>query len=247
MLASLVVTAFLLVAPRRASRTASSCSPTTSRASRPACCRRRSSVNGAIQETTTSSIAACARTPGATPSCTSTRGPPATKGSEPYLEQHLINDDLRFAPLFVTGDPEWRDYRVEASVRPLSLAERGRAAFRYRTSRHYYRLALEDGKRLRLARATAIEAVPGQRLARDCRGAVHLRRQDVVSPGGSAEGDRLRGLVDGKALIDVRDTSCRGDRRHHRQHAGALQGFRVTRRRGAAHELRRRVKPASGS
>ena len=29
---------------------------------------------------------------GATRSCTSTRGPPATKADEPYLEQHLIND-----------------------------------------------------------------------------------------------------------------------------------------------------------
>src|SRR5688572_11148929 len=73
------------------------------------------------------------------------------EGTEPYLEQHLINDDLRFAPLFVTGDREWRDYRVEVSVRPLSLQKEAGLAFRYRTSRHYYRLALEDGKRLRLA------------------------------------------------------------------------------------------------
>ena len=88
---------------------------------------------------------------GATRSCTSIPGPPATKDRDPYLEQHLINDDLRFAPLFVTGDPEWRDYRVEVSVRPLSLQKEAGLAFRYRTSRHYYRLALEDGKRLRLA------------------------------------------------------------------------------------------------
>ena len=73
------------------------------------------------------------------------------EGTDPYLEQHLVNDDLRFAPLFVTGDREWRDYRVEVSVRPLSLQKEAGLAFRYRTSRHYYRLALEDGKRLRLA------------------------------------------------------------------------------------------------
>jgi hypothetical protein len=31
------------------------------------------------------------------------------EGNEPYLEQHLINDDLRFSPLFVTGDKELVD------------------------------------------------------------------------------------------------------------------------------------------
>jgi hypothetical protein len=69
----------------------------------------------------------------------------------PYLEQHTVNlEPQRVTPLFVTGDPEWRDYRVEASVRPLSLQQEAGLVFRYRTSRHYYRLALEDGARLRL-------------------------------------------------------------------------------------------------
>ena len=58
------------------------------------------------------------------------------EGTDPYIEQHQINDDLRFAPLFVTGDPEWRDYRVEVLVRPLSLQKEAGLACRYRTSRH---------------------------------------------------------------------------------------------------------------
>src|SRR5687767_12465974 len=66
----------------------------------------------------------------------------------PYIEQHLTNEDARFAPLFVTGDPEWRDYRVSAVMKPLSLEKEAGLVFRYSTSRHYYRLALEGGKRL---------------------------------------------------------------------------------------------------
>src|SRR5688572_4685004 len=72
------------------------------------------------------------------------------EGDTPYLEQHLTNDDLRFTPLFVTGDPAWRDYRVEVSVKPLSLEKDAGLVFRYRTSRHHYRLALEGGSKLRL-------------------------------------------------------------------------------------------------
>jgi hypothetical protein len=34
----------------------------------------------------------------------------------PYPEQHTVNDDVRMTPLFVTGDPAWRDYRVEVSL-----------------------------------------------------------------------------------------------------------------------------------
>ena len=46
----------------------------------------------------------------------------------PYLEQHLApnHQDMvpqLFAPLFITGEPEWRDYTVEVSVCPLSTAE----------------------------------------------------------------------------------------------------------------------------
>jgi hypothetical protein len=128
------------------------------------------------------------------------------EGDKPYLEQHLINEDLRFAPLFVTGDAEWRDYRVEVSVRALSLQKEAGLAFRYRTSRHYYRLALEDGKRLRLAlrlpidqefRVSAWRELAAAPFAYDTKTWYRLEVR--------AEGDRLQGFVDGKAVIDVRD------------------------------------------
>jgi hypothetical protein len=125
----------------------------------------------------------------------------------PYLEEHLTNDDGRFAPLFVTGDPEWRDYRVEALVKPLSLEKEAGLVFRYRTSRHYYRLALEDGRRLRLA----------VRLPFDRQFRVSDWREIASVPFDynvkmwyalevSAEADRLRAAIDGKPLIDARDS-----------------------------------------
>ncbi|MBI3679533.1 MAG: hypothetical protein HY235_03975, partial [Acidobacteria bacterium] len=52
-----------------------------------------------------------------------------------YLEQHIVVTDARYHPLFVTGDPEWSDYTVEARVRPLKREEIAGIVFRYRTSR----------------------------------------------------------------------------------------------------------------
>ena len=70
----------------------------------------------------------------------------------PYLEQHLVNGlSALMSPLFVTGDPEWGDYTVEAKVRPLALGDLAGLAFRYATNRHYYLFALTGGKEARLA------------------------------------------------------------------------------------------------
>jgi rhamnogalacturonan endolyase len=165
------------------------------------------------------------------------------EGNEPYLEQHQINDDLRFAPLFVTGDPEWRDYRVEVLVRPLSLQKEAGLAFRYRTSRHYYRLALEDGKRLRLA----------VRLPLDETFRVSTWREIAVAPftydtktwyrlEASVEGDRLRGSIDGKQIIDARDGELTaGIAGVTANMAARFKAFRVTATPPAAAELRQRI------
>lgn len=70
------------------------------------------------------------------------------ESGRPYLEQHTVNlEPERVTPLFVAGDPEWRDYRVDVLVRPLSLEKEAGLVFRYQTSRSYYRLALEQGTR----------------------------------------------------------------------------------------------------
>ncbi len=80
----------------------------------------------------------------------------------PYVEQHLSPDHRwmeprLFCPLFITGEPEWQDDTVEASVRPLSLSGMAGIVFRYQTNRHHVVLALEGGKRLRLATRLPLE------------------------------------------------------------------------------------------
>jgi hypothetical protein len=165
------------------------------------------------------------------------------EGTEPYLEQHLINDDLRFAPLFVTGDPEWRDYRVQVSVRPLSLVKEAGLAFRYRTSRNYYRLALEDGRRLRLAlrlpideefRVSAWREISAAPFSYDTKSWYRLEV--------SAEGDRLRASVDGKPLIDIRDGGLTTGMAGLTANMPArFKDFRVATTARAAADLRRRI------
>lgn len=80
----------------------------------------------------------------------------------PYLEQHLApnHPDMApqlFAPLLVTGESEWRDYTVEASVCPLSTTAWAGIVFRYHTNRHHLVVSLEDGRRVRLAKRLPLE------------------------------------------------------------------------------------------
>jgi rhamnogalacturonan endolyase len=161
----------------------------------------------------------------------------------PYLEQHTINTDARFNPLFVTGDPEWRDYTVEASVRPLSLEQFAGLAVRYRTNRHYYRIALEQGTHLRLA-----ERLPFDREFR-----VSAWRPIAEAPFSydtktwyrlsvSADGDRLRVSVDGRELLDIRDKELTAGIAGLTANMPArFRNFRVTTTAGAAADLKTRV------
>src|SRR5262245_46414980 len=60
-----------------------------------------------------------------------------------FVEQHLPPDhrmmiSRHFSPIFLTGEPEWGDYTVEVSVRPLSPADMAGVVFRYHTNRHHY-------------------------------------------------------------------------------------------------------------
>jgi rhamnogalacturonan endolyase len=69
-----------------------------------------------------------------------------------YLEQHTVNVQAALMnPLFITGDPEWRDYTLDVEVKPLSLDDMAGVVFRYHTNRHYYLFALTGGKTARLA------------------------------------------------------------------------------------------------
>ena len=84
------------------------------------------------------------------------------EGGRPYVEQHLppTHQDMvpkYFAPIFLTGEPEWRDYTVEVAVCPLSTADFAGVAFRYHTNRHHYVFSISDGKRARLAMRLPLE------------------------------------------------------------------------------------------
>ncbi len=126
---------------------------------------------------------------------------------KPYIEQHLVNEmPGRTTPLFVTGDEEWSDYTVEASVKALSLAELAGVVFRYRTSRHYYLFALCGGreavlrvrqpieKELRQAEWRQIAAAP---FPYDAKRYYRLRVEN--------DGARYRASIDGTPLLEGTD------------------------------------------
>jgi hypothetical protein len=127
---------------------------------------------------------------------------------KPYLEQHLVNNmPGQTTPLFVTGDEEWGDYTVEASVRPLSVAELAGIVFRYHTSRHYYLFGLRDGKQAVLLVRIPIEKefrnaqwreLATAPVAYDVKRYYQLRVEN--------EGPRIRASVDGNRIFEASDS-----------------------------------------
>jgi len=162
----------------------------------------------------------------------------------PYLEQHTVNlEPQRVTPLFVTGDLEWRDYRVEVSVRPLLLQQEAGLVFRYQTSRHYYRLALEQGTKLRLAARLPVDQqfrVAAWRELTSVPFTYDTKRWYRLEV--TAEGDRLRASIDGKPLVDVRDGELTAGIAGITANAPArFRSFRVTSSPSAAAALRSRI------
>jgi rhamnogalacturonan endolyase len=124
-----------------------------------------------------------------------------------YLEQHTVNDQSRLMnPIVLTGDPEWADYAVEASVRPLSLDDMAGVVFRYHTNRHYYMFALTGGKRVRLAVRLPLEQVfrvanwrelGAAEFPYDTSRYYRLRVEN--------EGSKIRAFLDGKLILAADD------------------------------------------
>ena len=155
-----------------------------------------------------------------------------------------VNDDLALRAALRHRRREWRDYRVEVLCASRShCSKEAGLAFRYRTSRHYYRLALEDGTRLRLA-----SGCRSTRSSASARGASwrarrsRTTRRPTTGSRPAAEGDRLRGFVDGKPLIDVRDGElAAGIAGITANMPARFQAFRVTATAAAAADVRRRI------
>ncbi len=125
----------------------------------------------------------------------------------PYLEQHTVNGEAALMnPLFITGDPEWGDYTVEARVKPLALDEMAGIVFRYHTNRHYYLFATTGGKMARLAVRLPLEkkfrVAEWRELGRipfsyDTR---HYYRLTVEN-----QGSAIKASIDGKLLLTADD------------------------------------------
>ena len=124
-----------------------------------------------------------------------------------YLENQLDSSSRQWSPpLFITGDREWSDYTVEASVKLLSLNESAGVVFRYHTNRHYYLFSIGEGKTARLLRHDALEPklrVPGwtqlatAAFAYDATRYYRLRVEN--------EGPKIRAYVDGKLVLEASD------------------------------------------
>lgn len=101
-------------------------------------------------------------------------------------------------PLLVTGNEQWKDYRLEATLRPLSTHSHTGMVFRYQHGRRYYFLGFEGGK-LRL-------------LKRDQEQVIELGAIDYEYDsdhyyrlGVECEGTCLRGFVDGQEMLLAQD------------------------------------------
>jgi rhamnogalacturonan endolyase len=125
-----------------------------------------------------------------------------------YLEQHLTKSAPMFAnPIFITGDPEWSDYAVEVSVKPLAVEDGAGVVFRYHTNRHYYWFGLSGGKEAQLALHLPLEKlfrVPQWKTLASAPFASDARRYcrlKVVS-----EGPKIRAYIDGRLVLEASDS-----------------------------------------
>jgi hypothetical protein len=161
-----------------------------------------------------------------------------------YLEMHLGLENLRmipklYAPSFVTGDPEWGDYAVEVSMKPLSTDDFAGVVFRYHTNRHHYLFSLEGGKRARLAVRQADETeyrVIGWRVLGEAPFAYETTRYYRLRV--ENEGMKIRCFVDGRLLISAEDGELiRGKAGVSALVPARYQDFKVTAGREARQEM----------
>ncbi len=131
-----------------------------------------------------------------------------------YLEQHQITEERflsNLLPLFVTGDPEWSGYTLEAKVRPLSLAEGVGLVFRYHHNRHYYLFSVINGEKARLSVRQPLESGLREGVWRSL-GEVDFEYgvKRYLSFRVEDDGRDIRCSIDGKVLLTATDTELAG-------------------------------------
>jgi len=126
----------------------------------------------------------------------------------PYLEELLDSTSKQWSyPIFLTGEPEWDNYSIEAKVKPLNRVDSAGIAFRYRTNRSYYYFALTGGNKATLRLHLPLETALRQRAWKDL-GSVDFNydttRYHTLRLEG--EGPRIRAFIDGKQVIEAQDS-----------------------------------------
>ncbi|MBN1865837.1 hypothetical protein JW916_00965 [Candidatus Sumerlaeota bacterium] len=113
-----------------------------------------------------------------------------------------LEDTNPFPRLLAAGDPLWADYTARVRVQPLKI-DSGFVgmAFRHRHPRQYYRLALEEGKTLKIVKENHDEPV----VLAEC--AFAYDNDTVYELFASVRGDRIEAGVDGETLLRATDSS----------------------------------------
>lgn len=125
-----------------------------------------------------------------------------------YVEQQGLTDrPAWFNAMLVTGEPEWKNYTVEARVKPLSFGDVAGIVFRYHTNRHYYVFGLRDGDkavlRLRLSldeklRTAAWRDLGAAKFTYDTRRYYTLKVEN--------QGPHIRAYIDGQLVLEADDS-----------------------------------------
>src|SRR5215831_8211261 len=125
-----------------------------------------------------------------------------------YLEEQIDDTARQWSPpLFITGDPEWGDYAVEAKVKFLSSRQAAGLVFRYHTNRHYYLFSLIGGDTARLTRHEVLEPklrVPGWHELATAPFSYDTKRYYRLKV--ENEGPKIRAYVDGKLVLEASDS-----------------------------------------
>jgi rhamnogalacturonan endolyase len=164
----------------------------------------------------------------------------------PYLEEQLDSTARQWVPsLFITGDPEWSGYTVEAGVKPLSLRESAGVVFRYNTNRHYYAFTLANGDTVRFIRREPLEpslrAYQWRELASakfPYEAGTRYYRIRVEN-----DGPRMRAWVDGRLVLEAADEDIlKGKAGLFAATPARFEDFRVSASDAAAAEIADRIR-----
>ncbi|MCZ2152358.1 MAG: hypothetical protein LC114_00415 [Bryobacterales bacterium] len=131
----------------------------------------------------------------------------STEDGKPYLEQHLTPQQPEFSSataIFLTGEPEWHDYTVEAKVKPLAFDGIAGVVFRYHTNYHHYRFGLTGGNRAVLALHMPLEKAFRVRDVRELASAPFAYDTDhYYTLRVENSGPRIRAYIDGKLVLET--------------------------------------------